>query len=179
MEGKWRLKRGIRWLVGLLLGVAVLRACNDITGVNPRSEKEREACEHPPIIARLPSPDGAWEAVVYKRVCTFGSLAGQTGLTTGVGLVSTRDPFRVETVLGVSSWHDDMRPRPVWVAPDLLRIDVRNLPFLVKVLTCGFGGVRIDLRFDPDTPETEAVKAKRDEYLREYKLPPDPSDKVC
>lgn len=179
MGGKWRLGRGTRWLVGLLLAAAVLRACNVLTGDAARSEKEREACERPPIIARSPSPDGAWEAVIYKRMCVFGLLAGQTSLTTGVGLVSTRDPSRIERVLGVSSWHDDMRPRLVWTAPDILQVNVRNLPFLVKIVTCSFGGVRVDLRFDPDTPETKAAKARRDEYLREYKQPPEPMGKVC
>lgn len=102
-------------------------------GGGSRVEREREACERPPIIARSPSPDGAWEAVIYKRMRVFGLLAGQTSFTTGAGLVSTRDPSAMEVLIGVSDWGDDMRPRLVWTAPDILQINVCNLPFLVKV----------------------------------------------
>lgn len=179
MKGKRRPGRILRWLGGLLLAAVFVRSCNNLTGLSAQLEEEREVCERPPILARLPSPDGAWEAVVYRRICVFGMMAGQTSVSTEVRLLLTRVPSRAETVLKVSDGNDSMRPRLAWVAPDVLRINIRNLPFLVDVLACSFDGVRIEPRFDPDTPQTEAAKASREEYLRRYGISPGPVRNTC
>lgn len=162
-------------MAGLLSAAALFWACAE-SGAGLR--EEREACEHPPVIARLISPDQAWEAVVYRRICVFGPLAGQTSIRAEVWLVSTRDPSRAEIALGVPSSHDDTGPRLAWTAPDVLQVNVRDPPFLVKVLTCSVSGIRVELRFD-ETPETKARQARWNALLRERGLPPELPDKAC
>ena len=119
-------------------------------------------CENA-IVARLPSPDAAWEAVLDQSTCPVGM--GGASIVAGVNLVSTRDPARTAVLLGVDTGgHEDDRPRLAWTAPDILQVTIPN-PFYLKVLTRQFDGVRVDLRFDPDDP------AAKNAWLREHNLP--------
>jgi len=129
----------------------------------------KDTCEHA-IVARVPSPDGAWEARVDEAVCLFGFGTG--AVVAGVHLVSTRDPARFADLLGVDTGaHEDERPRLAWTAPDVLQVTVPNRSFL-KVLTREFDGVRVDLRFDPDDPAERAAWLRQ---LRQYdNMSPDP-----
>ena len=128
-----------------------------------------DSCEHA-TVARVPSPDGAWEARVDEAVCLFGFGTG--AVVAGVHLVSTRDPARFADLLGVDTGaHEDERPRLAWTAPDVLQVTVPNRSFL-KVLTREFDGVRVDLRFDPDDPAERAAWLRQ---LRQYdNMSPDP-----
>lgn len=124
----------------------------------------RNICEHA-IIARVPSPDGAWEARVDEDVCLFGFGTG--AVVAGVQLVSTRDLARSADLLGVQTGaHEDERPRVVWTAPDVLQVTVHDHSYL-KVLTRQFDGVRVDLRFDPDD------SADRAAWRRAHGMSPD------
>ena len=63
-------------------------------------------CENA-IVARLPSPDGAWEAVLDQSICPVG--LGGASIVAGVNLVSTRDPARTAVLLGVDTGgHPDL-----------------------------------------------------------------------
>jgi hypothetical protein len=50
----------------------------------------RGRCTHD-VLARLPSPDGAWVAVIDEATCDAGWLA-MTDITAGVDLISTNSP---------------------------------------------------------------------------------------
>ena len=118
------------------------------------------------IVARVPSPDGAWEARVDETACLYGMGVG--AVTAGVNLVSTRDPARTAVLLGVDTGgHDDERPRLAWTAPDVIQVTVYDRSYL-KVLTRGFGGVRVDLRYDPDDPADRAA------WRRGHGMSPEP-----
>jgi len=151
-----------RWRVALGLSavpLTLLAAAWAVTGDG------KDTCEHA-IVARVPSPDGAWEARVDEAVCLFGFGVG--AVVAGVHLVSTRDPARSTDLLGVDTGaHEDDRPRLAWTAPDVLQVTVPNRSFL-KVLTRQFDGVRVDLRFDPDDPADRAA------WRRKYGMSPDP-----
>jgi len=117
------------------------------------------------ITDRVVSPDGAWEAVVDEFTCEAGPM--MTSITAEVQLIAAHDPARATDVLGVDTGgHVDERPRLVWVGADVLQVTVPNLSYL-KVLATRIGGVRVDVRFDPDDPATRAA------WLREHALPPD------
>ena len=89
-------------------------------------------------------------------------------IATRVRLVSARDPARTVVLLGVDTGgHEDERPRLAWTAPDVLQVTVYDHSYL-KVLTRGFGGVRVDLRYDPDDPADRAA------WRRERGMSPDP-----
>ena len=118
------------------------------------------------IVARLPSPEGAWEAVLDQSICTVG--LGGASIVARVNLVSTRDPARTAVLLGVDTGgHHDERPRFVWTAPDVLQVTVYDRSYL-KVLTRGFDGVRADLRYDPDDPADRAA------WRRAHGMSPEP-----
>ena len=135
-------------------------------GARPgRIEVGGDSCEVA-IVGRVSSPDGAWDAVLNEATCPVG--LGGMDITTGVHLVSTRDPARTVVLLGVDTGgHEDERPRLAWTAPDVLQVTVYDHSYL-KVLTRGFGGVRVDLRYDPDDPADRAA------WRREHGMPPDP-----
>jgi hypothetical protein len=118
------------------------------------------------ILDRLPSPDGAWVAVIDEDTCDVGLLA-MTDITAGVHLVSTKPPLRDIAVLGVDTGgHDDDRPRVGWSAPDVLRATV-GLRSILKVLTRQVEGVRVNVQFDPDDPAARAA------WLKQTGLPAD------
>lgn len=118
------------------------------------------------VVARLPSPGGAWEAVLDQSICPVG--LGGASIVARVNLVSTRDPARTAVLLGVDTGgHDDGRPRLVWTAPDVLQVTVYDRSYL-NVLTREFGGVRVDLRYDPDNPANRAA------WRREHGMSPEP-----
>ena len=139
--------------------LALLAAAWAVTG------DEKDPCEHA-IVARVLSPNGAWEARVDESVCLFGFGVG--AVVAGVHLVSTRGPARFADLLGVDTGaHEDERPRLLWTAPDVLQVTVPNRSFL-KVLMREFDGVWVDLRFDPDDPADRAA------WRRKYGMSPDP-----
>lgn len=160
MDDGWVFERR---LIGLVLAAFVLRACivpwpGDEASADQSAEPGTRLCDSGEIIDRLPSPDGAWEAVAYARSCRFGPLSGQTTTKIGVRLVSTRGPSRVGTVferLGGESGYD--RPFLAWTAPSVLDVVVERPPSEVETLD--FDGVHVDLRVDPDDPEIVAAKA--------------------
>lgn len=118
------------------------------------------------IVARLPSLDGAWEAVLDQSTCLVG--LGGASIVARVNLVSTRDPARTAVLLGVDTGgHGDEWPRLVWTAPDVLQVTVYD-HFYLKVLTREFGGVQVDLRYDPDDPADRAA------WQREHGMSPEP-----
>jgi len=158
-------RRGRR--LALALGAALLTLLAVVWAVTGDgvTGDGKDTCEHA-IVARVPSPDGAWEARVDEAVCLFGFGVG--AVVAGVHLVSTRDPARSVDLLGVDTGaHEDERPRLAWTAPDVLQVTVPNRSFL-KVLTRQFDGVRVDLRFDPDDPADRAA------WRRKYGMSPDP-----
>ena len=121
------------------------------------------------VLDRLPSPDGAWIAVIDEDTCDVGLLA-MTDITAGVNLVSTKPPLRDIAVLGVDTGgHDDDRPRVAWSAPDVLWVTV-PLRSILKVLTRHVEGVRVNVQFDPDDAEARAA------WLKETGLPDDEVD---
>ena len=86
--------------------LTVLAAAWAVTGDGDRDGKDN--CEHA-IVARVPSPDGAWEARIDEATCLFGFGTG--AVVAGAHLVSTRDPARSADLLGVQTGgHKDERP---------------------------------------------------------------------
>ena len=101
-----------------------------------------------------------------ETACLYGMGVG--AVTAGVNLVSTRDSARTAVLLGVDTGdHHDERPRLAWTAPGILQVTVYDHSYL-KVLTREFGGVRVDLRFDPDDPDDRAT------WRREHGMSPNP-----
>ncbi len=97
--------------------------------------------------------------------CLFGFGVG--AVAAEVQLVSTRDPGHFADLLGVDTGgHEDERPRLAWTAPDVLQVTVYDHSYL-KVLTRRFGGVRVNLRYDPDDPADRAA------WRRERGMSPD------
>lgn len=147
------------WLLAIGIVVAVVLALSMLwDAIGPR-------CTHA-ILDRVPSPDGAWIAVIGEDTCDLGVLA-VTDITAGVNLVTTRPTLRNIDVLGVdTSGGVGWRPRVAWSAPDALRVTV-PLRSILKVLTRHAGRVRVDVQFDPDDPLARAA------WLKQTGLPPD------
>ena len=146
--------------------LALLAAVWAVTGDGDGDGKDN--CDHA-IVARVPSPDGAWEARIDEAVCLYGFGVG--AVVAGVHLVSTRGPVRFADLLGVNTGgHEDDRPRLAWTAPDVLQVTIPN-PLYLKVLARQFGGVRVELRFEPDDPADRAAWLRQ---LRQYGISPDP-----
>jgi len=154
-----------RWRLALGLGAVLLTLLAAVWAVTGDGE---DTCEHA-IVARVPSPDGAWEARVNEDVCLYGFGTG--AVVAGVHLVSTRGPARFADLLGVQTGgHEDERPSLAWTAPDVLQVTVPN-PTYLKVLTRQFDGVRVELRFESDDPAERAAWLRQ---LRQYGMSPDP-----
>jgi hypothetical protein len=110
------------------------------------------------VLVRLPSPTGAWTAVVSEDTVEGIST---TGISAAVELISSEHPAQSTELLGVdTSGHNEQRPRIAWSAPNVLRVTVPNLSYL-KVLTRHADGVDVDLHFDPDDPAARAEWLKR------------------
>ena len=160
---------GQRWITGLTsrhlyiaLGSTVVLLVV-IAAVTIRTE-DTDSCEHA-TVARVLSPDGAWQADVNESTCLFGLGVG--AVVAEVHLLSTRDPARSADLLGVDTGGNaDERPKLAWVAPDILQVTVPNRSFL-KILALRLDGVQVKVRFEPDDPAERAV------WLREHDLPPD------
>jgi len=115
-------------------------------------------------LTQLASPDGAWAATVVELWCESPFV---TGVDTEVRLDSALDRTRSAEILSVENGgHVETRPQIVWTAPNVLQITVRNFSIL-KVLTRQYGGVSIDLRFDPHDPAARAA------WLRTHDMEPD------
>lgn len=170
----WYARRPRWWLVALSLGsIGLLVSLGAdaavrvliVTLLTITAGDMKDACQEA-IVARMPSPDGAWEAKVDETACLYGFGVG--AVVAGVHLVSTRDPARTADLLGVDTGgHEDERPRLAWTAPDVLQVTVYDHSFL-KVLTRRFDGVRVDLRYDPDDPADRAA------WRREHGISPEP-----
>lgn len=151
-----------RRLVALLLAAVLFRGCAGFgrgieDSANWSTEPGSRLCEIGAILDRLPSPDGAWEAVAYARSCRFGPWSGQTMTNMGVRLVSTRAPFRTETMFEMAGGtHVYDRPYLAWTAPDVVKVTVMSHPREVEAFD--FEGVHMDLRVDPDDPAIVAAK---------------------
>ena len=149
----WRVELSLGALLLALLAAVLVKTCG------------RDTCEDA-IVARVPSPDGTWAARVNEATCEVGPW--MMNITAGVDLVSTRDPAHAAVLLGVDTGgHDDERPRVVWTAPDVIQVTVYDRSYL-KVLTRGFGGVWLDLRYDPDDPADRAA------WRRAHGMSPEP-----
>lgn len=172
-EREWRLWPLVRRLrpVRSSLAAAVLWFA---VAAAVKGDRDRKACEEPPVVARQTSLDGAWEAVVVEAVCHFAPAAGMTYVTTGLRLISTRNPSRVGRILEVDTTgrRDYVRPFPAWTAPGVSKVTVAKAPMTVMALD--FDGVHVDLRVDPDDP---AIKAAVAEWRRSVGLPPEPERK--
>jgi hypothetical protein len=105
------------------------------------------------VLAEAMSPDGDWKAVEYEDLYE-GPFLTYSGA--GVRLVSMRDPARSADILGVPANIQDERPTIAWIAPRTLGVDVPSSVDL-KMLTCDFDGVRIDIRLPPEDAANRAA----------------------
>jgi hypothetical protein len=116
-------------------------------------------------LEQLPSPTGAWAAVLREDTCSVGWLG--TNVNAVVGLVSAAHPSTGTDVLSVQTGRTDENPEPAWVSPDTLRITVCNLCDPL-VLAQRLGEIKIDVQFRPDDPAARAAwlghLAKLDRY---------------
>ena len=171
-ECEWRFWPFVRRLrpVRLLLAAAAIWFA---VATQIKANREREACENPPVIARQTSPDGTWEATVVEAICHFAPAAGMTTITASVRLVSTRASSPVGRILAVDTGGRDYnRPFLTWTAPKTLRVVTSRPPFEVTELD--FAGMHVDLHVDPDDPAIQAAVA---EWRRGAGLSPGPDRK--
>ena len=120
------------------------------------------------VLDRLPSPDGAWVAVIDESHCE-AEMGGDT-IAAGVDLVSTKPPFQDIELLGVDTGgHNEERPHVAWSGPNMLRVTVGLYSYL-KVLTRKAEGVQVEVHFDPDNPAARAA------WLKETDQTPDSED---
>ena len=120
------------------------------------------------ILARLPSPDGAWTAELEEYVYHVG--IGGDPLLDGVLLRPANNPRRATFVLNIDTTGSVAeRPRLAWTAPHILRVTVNARSWL-KLNTRDVGPIHIDLRFDPPDP------AARAEFLHWAHMDPQPRD---
>lgn len=147
----------IIWVGPLPLAFYIVGTWDARYGPNP--------CEEA-IVARVLSPDGMWEARLDETACLYGMGVGY--VVAQAQLVSTHDPTRTAVLLGADTGgHENERPRLAWTAPDVLQVTVYDRSYL-KVLTRGFGGVRVELRYDPDDPADRAA------WRRAHGMSPEP-----
>ena len=106
-------------------------------------------------VARLPSPDGAWVAVLSEL--SYPTHPAGTAVQVTVSLAPADDPRASLRVLEADTGrrHDE-RPRVSWTAPRVLRVVVPNTPYLaVDLRRCR--DVQVELRYDPpETPDEAA-----------------------
>jgi hypothetical protein len=107
------------------------------------------------VLTEVASPDGDWKALEYERFYD-GPFPFMTDIVAGVRLISMRDSALSADVMSVSAHGADEEPRIVWTAPRTLQVQVSTSMFL-KVLTCEFDGVRIDIRLPPDDAANRAA----------------------
>jgi hypothetical protein len=140
----------------LLLPLAVLVGC--VAWFLPRSEHEVQ------LVSTSRSPDGAWEASVVKVWNSDGWFI--TTVSDQIRLSSTRKPGEGVEMM----WMDAVGAVPfdpllAWAASNVLQVTVPNLSE-IGVRRREFGGVHLDLRFDP--PDPAARKAWLDKYFPGY-----------
>jgi len=124
------------------------------------------------VLAEAISPDGGWKALEYEGFydSPFPFL---TELVGGVRLISMHDPSRTADVLVVSTGGADDDPSSTWTSPRTLQVDVPSSMFL-KVLTCEFGGIRIDIRLAPEDAANRAAA-----YHEHHETDPDPGGELA
>lgn len=119
------------------------------------------------VLDNLPSQDGSLVAVVDEKTDS-GFFFAMTFIFAEVHLVTTKPPIRDILLLAVDTGgHVDDRPGVVWSAPNVLRITVPLYSYST-IVTRQAGGVRVDVRFDPDDLPARAA------WLTKQGLPPDP-----
>jgi hypothetical protein len=124
------------------------------------------------VLTEAISPDGEWKALEYERFYD-GPFPFLTDIIAVVRLIATHDPVRSADILSVSAHGADEDPSIAWAAPRTLQVDVPGSMFL-KVLTCEFGGVRIDIRVPPEDA------ANRTAFYHEYhETDPDPGGELA
>ena len=149
----WRVELALAAILLILIAAVLIKACTPYP------------CEEA-IVTRLPSPDGEWEARVDEAICPVP--LGGAAIVATARLLSTRDPAHAADLLGVDTGGpQDERPRRVWPAPEILQVTVYDHSYL-WVVKRQFGGVRLDLRYDPDDPADRAA------WRREHGMSPDP-----
>jgi hypothetical protein len=107
------------------------------------------------VLVRLPSPTGAWTAIVREDIVDDGPLSD---ITAGVDLISKEHPEETNAscVLGVDTGGDRGEdPRIAWSARNELSVTVPNISYL-KICTTNIDGVTVDLHYDPDDPVARA-----------------------
>jgi hypothetical protein len=119
------------------------------------------------VLTEVLSPDGDWKAVGYESFYD-GPFPFLTDIVAGVRLISMRDPTQSAVVMTVSAHGADEEPKIVWTALRILQVQVSSSMFL-KVLSCEFDGVRIDIRLPPDDAANRAAW-----YRQLRKKDPDP-----
>ena len=120
------------------------------------------------VLASLPSPQGAWTAVLDEYHCPADF--GGDDIVAELTINPSNEPTRSTYVLNIdTAGHDDERPRVLWTAPHVLQVTVYARSYL-KLLTRQVGPVHIDLRFDPPDP------AARTAFLHETHQDPQPGE---
>jgi hypothetical protein len=120
------------------------------------------------VLDRLPSPDGAWVAVMHEVDSEVGM--GGDSITATVHLVKTTPPFRDIDLLGVDTGGDaSNRPRVAWSAPNGLQVTV-GLSDYLDFRNRSVEGLQVDVRFDSDDPRLKVICSGQTDR------PPDPAD---
>jgi hypothetical protein len=150
---------------GCLLALGLLVAI--VIALCKLGEPVQLDCTHL-IVDRLPSPDGAWVAVIDESTCDVGM--GGSGITADLHLVRTKSPVRDINLLGVDTHGDaSNRPRIAWSAPNGLQVTVPLSDYL-RLRNTWVEGLQVEVRFDPDDPLVEQI------CRGQIGRPPDPAD---
>jgi hypothetical protein len=137
---------------GCLLALAMLVAV--VIALWKPGEPEQLGCTDV-VLDRLPSPDGAWVAVMDESNCEVGM--GGNAITAGVHLVKTKPPLQDIDLLRVDTGGDiDDRPRVAWSAPNGLQVTVPLYDYL-RLRYTSVEGLQVDVRFDPDDPLVKQI----------------------
>lgn len=120
-------------------------------------------CTHV-VLDRLPSPDGAWVAVIDEYTCDVGSFS--TAITAELHLITTKPALRDIDLLGVDTGgNDNERPRVAWSVSNVLRVTVPLSDYL-RFRNKFVEGVQVDIRFGQDDPMVKEVCRAYEDRLR-------------
>jgi hypothetical protein len=141
---------------GCLLALAVLIAVPSLVAIAIWNEI-RPYYTHVDLL-RLPSPNGAWTAIVTEDTVDYPLWVT---VTASVVLASKERPTVTTDLLQIyTDGHNNLRPRIAWFAPNVLRVTVANLS-RIEVIKRHVDGVDVDIQFDPDDPPARAAWLKR------------------